>query len=103
MRRQARRRLDGHEELLKKLIVIVKREAASQAIPILKIEILPAWSHEYEEKSGIVVHVEVRATDEQRFSIWEGISERIDSLHDTIASGEKDFLTDQISVVVDQG
>ncbi|HEU4343216.1 MAG TPA: hypothetical protein VFU31_16815 [Candidatus Binatia bacterium] len=99
--RQARRRLKGHEELLKKLVVIAKREAALRAMPILKIEALGAWSHEYEEKSGIVVHVEVQATDQQRFSFWEEISERVDSLRDTLSTEEKDFLTDQISVVVD--
>lgn len=99
---EAARRLRGHEKLLEKLVFVAEQEAAARGMFLLKIDVLPAWSHEYEERTGVVVQVEVRATDEQRFSLWEGISERIDSLHDTLASEEKDFLTDEISVFVDQ-
>jgi len=99
---EAARRLRGHEKLLQKLAFVVEEETAARGISLLKIDVLPAWSHEYEERAGVVIQVEVGATDEQRFSLWEGISERIDSLHDTLASEEKDFLTGEISVFVDQ-
>ena len=96
------RRLEGHEKLLENLVFVAEQEAAARGISLLKIDVLPAWSHEYDEKTGVVVHAEVRATDEQRFSLWEAISDRIDSLHDTLDSEEKDFLTDEVSVVVDR-
>ena len=69
------RRLEGHEQLLEKLIVLIEGEATARSLSIIRIEVLPAWSHEYEEKTGIVIQVEVKATDEQRFSLWEGIGE----------------------------
>jgi hypothetical protein len=96
------RRLRGHEKLLENLLFVAEQEAAARGIALLKIDVLPAWSHEYDEKTGIVVHAEVRATDEQRFSLWDSISERIDSLYDTVGPKEKKFLTDEVSVVVDR-
>jgi hypothetical protein len=89
--------------LLDNLVIVAEQEAAARGISLLKIDVLPACSHEYEERCGVVIQVEVRATDEQRFCFWEGMSERIDSLQDTLAPEEKDFLTDEISVIVDQG
>lgn len=100
---ESARRLRGHEKLLENLVFIAEQEASARGISLLKIDVLPAWSHEYEERSGVVIQVEVRATDEQRFAFWEGMSERMDSLQDTLAPTEKDFLTDEISVIVDQG
>ena len=100
---ESARRLRGHEKLLENLVFVAEQEASARGISLLKIDVLPAWSHEYEERSGVVIQVEVRATDEQRFGFWEGMSERMDSLQDTLAPEENDFLTDEISVIVDQG
>jgi len=100
---ESARRLRGHEKLLENPVFVAEQEASARGISLLKIDVLPAWSHEYEERSGVVIQVEVRATDEQRFGFWEGMSERMDSLQDTLAPAENDFLTDEISVIVDQG
>ena len=89
--------------MLETLVFVAEQEASARGISLLKIDVLPAWSHEYEERSGVVIQVEVRSTDEQRFGFWEGMSERMDSLQDTLAPEENDFLTDEISVIVDQG
>jgi hypothetical protein len=99
---ESARRLRGHEKLLENLVFVAEREAAARGISLLKIDVLPAWSHEYDEKTGVVVHAEVRATDEQRFSLWDAISERIDSLYDTVTPKEKKFLTDEVSVIIDR-
>ncbi len=99
---ESSRRLRGHEKLLENLLFVAEQEAAARGISLLKIDVLPAWSHEYDEKTGVVVHAEVRATDEQRFSLWEAISERIDSLYDKVTPKEKKFLTDDVSVLVDR-
>jgi hypothetical protein len=99
---EAARRLKGHEKLLDEILLLAEQEAAGRGISLLEIDVLPAWSHEFDERTGVVVHTEVRATDEQRFSLWEAISERIDSLYDAVDPEEKNFLTDAVSVVVDR-
>src|SRR5919106_947026 len=93
---EAQKRLHGHERLFDKLLFITRQEAAARRITLRKIEALGAWSHEYEENNGVVIHVEVQGSDDERFSVWEGISERINLLHDTLFAEEREFLTSEI-------
>jgi hypothetical protein len=98
----AQKRLRGHEGLFHKLLFITRQEAAARRVSLRKIDALGAWSHEYENNNGVVIHVEVQGSDEERFSVWEGISERINLLHDTLFAEEREFLTSEISVIVDR-
>lgn len=98
----AQKRLGGYERLFYKLLFITRQEAAARHVPLLKIEGLRAWSHEYQDDDGVVIHVEVQGNDEERFSVWEGISERINLLQGNLNSEEREFLMNEVSVIVDR-
>jgi hypothetical protein len=94
------RRIKGHKKILLLIGDLVRDEAIKQGVRIRRIEARPAWSHEYEERSAVVVEAEIEAGADQRFSFWEAVSERIDSLSDSLSARNRGFLNNRLSLVV---
>ena len=64
---------------------------------------LPAWSHEYEERTGIVIEAEIEGSTDQRFSLWDTVCEQISKLQESLPKKESRFLSEDISFVVSRG
>lgn len=62
----------------------------------------PAWSHEYDEHTGIVIDVEIHATADERFLYWDAVCARFNQLEESLSPEEISFLTDEISFIVDR-
>lgn len=99
---EAARRLAGREKLVDKLISLAEQEVSARGMSSLKVTVRPAWSHEYEEHTGIVIDLGVKANAEERFSLWESVCEQMDQLQDSLPEEESRFLIDEVSLIVDQ-
>lgn len=98
--RGVEQRVKGYKKILLLVGDLVRDEAMKQGIRVIRIEAGPAWSHEYDEQSAVVVEAEIEAGSDQRFSYWEAVSERIDSLGDSLSARNKGFLNKRLSLVV---
>jgi len=98
--RGVEQRVKGYKKILLLVGGLVRDEAMKQGIRVIRIEAGPAWSHEYDEQSAVVVEAEIEAGSDQRFSYWEAVSERIDSLGDSLSARNKGFLNKRLSLVV---
>jgi hypothetical protein len=98
--RGVERRIKGYKKILLLVGDLVRDEAMKQGIRIRRIEARPAWSHEYDDQSAVVVEAEIEAAAEQRFSYWEAVSDRIDSLTDSLSARNRGFLNNRLSLVV---
>jgi hypothetical protein len=98
--RGVERRIKGYKKTLLLVGDLVRDEAMKQGIRIRRIEARPAWSHEYDDQSAVVVEAEIEAAAEQRFSYWEAVSDRIDSLSDSLSARNRGFLNNRLSLVV---
>ena len=99
---EAKLRLRGYEELLGKLNSFVEAEAKRLNVVINRIIIRPGWSHEYEDKTSVVIYVEIQGGDEERFSLWDSICENIDNQSNSLPAPTRQFLNDNIFVVVNR-
>jgi hypothetical protein len=97
----AQERISGNKSLVATVFGVIKEEVKHAAV-LPTITVRPAWSHEYEDLTGIVIEVEIEGDTEKRFTLWEAISSKLDALLDTISSEEQSFLTDNITVIVNQ-
>jgi len=97
---EAARRLSGHESTVQAVCSLAKEEAQARGLSLLKIEVRPAWSHEYDERTGIVIDVEIRASSDERFSYWDAVCERLNELAESVSPEERCFLNDEVSLVV---
>jgi len=61
---EAKKRIAGREEILRRLGELAESAAREYSAQIKKISIRPAWSHEYDERTGVVVDVEAIASDD---------------------------------------
>lgn len=99
---EAARRLSGHESTVQAVCSLAKEEAQARGLSLLKIEVRPAWSHEYDERTGIVIDVEIRASSDERFSYWDAVGERLNELAESVPSEERCFLNDEVSLIVNR-
>jgi hypothetical protein len=97
---EVRRRLAGHEQLVHRICALARQEAQDRGLVLRKMEVRPAWSHEADEHSGVVIDVELKATADERFSYWDAICERILQFETSLSQEEQRFLDDEISLVV---
>ena len=81
---EAKKRLAGHEILARRLYELIEKQALHRKIPVRKIAVLPAWSHEYEERTGIVIEAEIEGTTDERFSLWDTVCEQIGKLQKSL-------------------
>lgn len=99
---EAERRFRGHEKVVQEVLSLAEKEARARGISLVKIDVRPAWSHEYEERTGVVIDVEIKATAEERFSYWDAVCEWLDQLADSLPPKEQRFLNDEISFIVNR-
>ncbi len=97
---EAVRRLAGHERIVREVCTFAKEEAQSRRLMLLRIEIRPTWSHEYEDHSGVVIDTEIQATTEERFSYWDAMCERLNELADALSPEDRQFLNGNVSLIV---
>lgn len=50
---EAARRFSSHESLEQEVCALVKEEAQTRGLALLRIDVRPAWSHEYDEHTGV--------------------------------------------------
>ena len=100
---EAVRRFSGHESAIQAVCSLAQEEAQARGLALLQIDVRPAWSHEYDERTGIVIDMEIRASSDERFSYWDAVCNRISDLEDLLPLKEKRFLQDQVSCVVNRG
>src|SRR5713101_1322312 len=81
---EAVERLKGHERIVQEVCSLAKEEAQARGLSILRIDVRPAWSHEYDERTGIVIDVEIRASSDERFSYWDAVCERLNELEESL-------------------
>jgi hypothetical protein len=99
---EATRRLRGHERIVKEVCSFAKEEAQTRGLALLHIDVRPAWSHEYDERTGVVIDAEIQATADERFSYWDAVCERLNELEDSLPPEERRFLNDEVSFVVNR-
>ena len=92
----------SHKNLVHEVCSLAKEEAQARRLTLLCIDVRPAWSHEYEERTGIVIDVEIQATTNERFSYWDAVCERLNELEDSLPSEERRFLNDEVSFIVNR-
>jgi len=97
----AQERLSGYGMLAEKVYAVIKGEA-KRADVLPSIVVRPSWSHEYEDRTGVVIEVEIKGDTEKRFNLWDAISSKLDAFLDSISAEEQSFLTDKLSVIVNQ-
>ena len=100
---EAKKRLAGHENLARGLYELIEKQASDRKIPVRKIAVLPAWSHEYEERTGIVIEAEIEGTTDERFSLWDTVCEQIGKPQKSLPEKESRFLSQDIFFVVSRG
>jgi hypothetical protein len=98
----AARRFSGHERIVQKVCSLAQEEAQARGLALLQIDVRPAWSHEYDEHTGIVIDVEIRASSDERFFYWDAVCERLNELEETLSPEDRSFLTDEISFIVNR-
>ncbi len=97
---EAKSRISGCEKVVQEVCSLAEKEAQARGISLLRINVRPAWSHEYDEHTGVVIDVEIKATADERFSYWDAVCEQLDQLVDSLPPEEQRFLIDKISFVV---
>jgi len=91
---------EGHEKLAQTICALARKEAQAHGLALLKIDIRPAWSHESNPQTGVVIDVEVKATAAERFSYWDTVCERLHQLEASLSPEEQRFLNDDIAFIV---
>ena len=98
----ANKHIRGHEQLLKKVYAMIREEAHHTSIPLLYIEVLADWSHEYDEHTGVVIYIGIQGTADERFALWDSIAHRLETLEGSLPPNERNFLLRNVSVVVNR-
>ncbi len=97
---QAAKRIAGREEVVVRICELARAQAAKRNLRVNEISVHAAWSHEYDENTGVVVDVDVTASDEDRFSYWEALNERLDELAASLPQNDSDWLQSELSLTV---
>lgn len=97
---EAKRRFHDHARVVQEVCSFAKAEAQTRRLTILKIDVRPAWSHEYDERTGIVIDVEIKASSDERFSYWDAVCEQLNQMENMLSQEDQAFLTDEISFIV---
>jgi hypothetical protein len=94
----ARQRLIGHERLTARIYSLIQ-ELLFAFGTNGSIQVRPAWSHEYDDSTGVVIDVKITADDDLRFLLWDSLSEKLAALQG-ISEDEEKFLHNNISLFV---
>jgi hypothetical protein len=93
-------RYEHHRKLVSEICKIIGEIARARAVALERVDIRPAWSHEYEETRGIVVDIEVHSPTEQALAYWQALSETLEQRALTFDAASRDFLAEHVSVMV---
>lgn len=96
----ARPAVIGHVRLLHALRKLSEQLAETRRVAIQGVEVRPAWSHEDDDRSRVVVEIQVDAASEQRFRYWEDLSDRVESFADSLSARERRFVNSSLSILV---
>jgi len=99
---EAARCFRGHERIVQEVCSLAKEETQARGLVLLHIDVRPAWSHEYDERTGIVIDVEIRASSDERFSYWDAVCERLNELEETLSPEDRCFLNNEVSFIVNR-
>lgn len=99
---EAVQRLHGHESIAQQVCSLAKEEAQARGLALLQIDVRPAWSHEYDEHTGVVIDVEIKATSDERFSYWDAVCERLNKLAESVPPEERCFLNDEVFLIINR-
>src|SRR5437660_208982 len=91
-RPEATLRYEHHRKLVSEICGIIGEIARERAVALERVDIRPAWSHEYEETRGIVVDIEVHSPTEQALAYWQALSEALEQRALTFDAASKEFL-----------
>jgi len=58
------------------------------------------WSHEYDDRTGVVVDVEVTRVKRVPFSYWKELNNRLDEIAASLAPADKSWLDREVSLTV---
>jgi hypothetical protein len=100
---EATKRLAGYEKVLDKVCFLAEEEARARGLTLVRINIRPTWSHESEERTGVVIDAEVKATAEEQSRYWDAVCERLTQLEESASPEEYRFLTNDVFFVVSRG
>jgi hypothetical protein len=94
------KRIAGREEILIRFRQMAESAAMQHGTRVVRVNIRPTWSHEYEERSGVAVDLDVVASDEARFAYWEALDECIDKLAQSLPLADRNWLENEVSLTV---
>jgi hypothetical protein len=94
---EGKRRLKGFEKISERVYAII-REQLKPYQTQATVKVRPAWSHEYEDFSSVVIDIEIVGNDDRRFLLWDSISTKIEGLN--TSQDERSFLENNVSVNV---
>jgi hypothetical protein len=96
---EAARRIAGRDAIVARVCKLAESKAGN-GIRVRRVRVRPAWSHEYDERTGVVVDVEVSASDDNRFSYWEALNKSLDALGETLSPADRSWLDSEVSLTV---
>ena len=94
------RRIDKHEKIVKRACELAESMAQEHAVKLRSITVGPTWSHEYDERSGVTVHVDIAATNDARFSYWEALNKALEDLAQSLPTAGRNWLENEVSITV---
>ena len=99
-RPEALLRYHHHRRLVSEICEMLGQIARERAVALERVDIRPAWSHEYEETRGMVVDIEVRSPTEEALAYWQLLSETLEQRALTFDAASRRFLEENVSVMV---
>src|SRR5438132_12532981 len=74
----ARSAVAGHMGVLLTIRELAEQVARANEVDVRAVEIMPAWSHEDDDRSRISMNILIEARPEQRFIYWEALSDKVE-------------------------
>jgi len=99
---EAEDRIRGQEVILEYVESIAMKTASDLHVSIQRMIVAPAWSHEYDDRTGIVIDIDIDADNDRRFALWDAICEQLDQEQSGLSEKERRFLEDDVSVSVNR-
>jgi hypothetical protein len=92
--------VEQYNEVVQMVRKLAQEEADARGLTIKKIDVRPAWSHEYDTRSGVVIDVGIKSTAEERFAYWDAVCERIYQLEGALSAEARNYLINDVSFIV---
>lgn len=99
IRPEARERYHGHEAAVAFVLRCANEAARLHSIVMTRIDVRPAWSHEYDD-DGTIVEIQVRDSAEARSIYWDSVCEEMDRQAEYLTLSDALFIEDKLSVIV---